>query len=883
MLQALLQALIAPTNLADLVREYQVNLDTLNALKAHVDWLSTSQPTAAARLGERVEEMSRLLPPPAPALGKWTLANALIDVGHYAEAAQWFGQARTDYMSTGDDLAAARMAVGHVGVLAYLGRLAEALELAIASEPALTQSSQSEPEDLRRLGKLLMNQGILHELRGQLEEALLVYERQSPIAQQTGDHYMEAQLENNRATVLMRMGAFPEALSAYRRAESNFARLNAKTDLLRLYINLGNLFTLLGHYTEATTMQEQAERELSTLPDFQQPRYRLAVLRALLFLRSQTPIEQNLLDALQQAQLYFAQSGPLLEEGLTLVLLGRCALQRNELQLGEAFFIQAAERMANGGDRTLEYRIQHGLAGVAQRRLDIQSAIQHYEKALEQIESIRHELQIEMYRAAFMTDKLDVYQDMTAFYVDLGDLERAFAVIERAKSRLVAEKLAHRLTVEANRAATTDLETRAWADQLNSTLHELDALYTQAEIERWQQSDDLTAAPLTTKVVAVQQKEADVHKLVQMIQHRQPLISPILSDQRVTLAQLRLQLGGAHFLQYHFWRDRLFALVVDESDQLEHLELVKLPDLEAERTAFTLAIDRMLALLVQIGPERVVRYLPHLLENAQNHLHNLYGMLIQPLQQHLSAANSLIIVPDGPLYYIPFHALFDGKTHLIEQHTVSYTPSATVLDLCLRPQVYSDQSMLMGYDDQRLAAVAPELHSLAQLLPSATVFLGEQATTQAFAAHAEHCRLLHLATHAAFRYDQPMLSGLHLADRRLTLAEIVSLHLNAELVVLSGCETGRGQLRGADLLSLASGFLGAGARALLFSLWRVEDASTAQLMTHFYKAVLGGHSNAAALRTAQLDLLMRGRTANDVQRLYSHPAFWAPFALIGRP
>jgi CHAT domain-containing protein len=113
------------------------------------------------------------------------------------------------------------------------------------------------------------------------------------------------------------------------------------------------------------------------------------------------------------------------------------------------------------------------------------------------------------------------------------------------------------------------------------------------------------------------------------------------------------------------------------------------------------------------------------------------------------------------------------------------------------------------------------------------------------------------------------------------LAEIIRLQIDADLVVLSGCETGKGQLRGADLVSLASGFLGAGARALLVSLWRAEDRATAYLMERFYQALFAGQSRSNALRSAQLALLAQGRQNTDKQGIYAHPAFWAPFTLVG--
>ena len=100
-------------------------------------------------------------------------------------------------------------------------------------------------------------------------------------------------------------------------------------------------------------------------------------------------------------------------------------------------------------------------------------------------------------------------------------------------------------------------------------------------------------------------------------------------------------------------------------------------------------------------------------------------------------------------------------------------------------------------------------------------------------------------------------------------------------MTLSGCETGRGRLHGADMIGLASGFLAAGARSLLVSLWRVDDRATAGLMRVFYQALRAGRGRAAALREAQLALLNSGRTHTDAIGLYRHPAYWAPFILLG--
>ncbi len=289
----------------------------------------------------------------------------------------------------------------------------------------------------------------------------------------------------------------------------------------------------------------------------------------------------------------------------------------------------------------------------------------------------------------------------------------------------------------------------------------------------------------------------------------------------------------------------------------------------------------MLEISTQFGMERAVRYLPMLLTDVNNHLQQLFNLLIQPVTSQLAPQQMLIIAPDGLLSYIPFHALHDGTQYLIEQHAIHYTPSATVLDLCARRTVNPQGSLFVGYDDARLQSVVGEIEAIAQLFPAATVGTGAQATAQLFLEHAPSARLLHLAAHASFRTDDPLQSALVLADRRLTLAEIITLRLNAELVVLSGCETGFGQLRGVDLLSLASSFWGAGARNVVMSLWRVADQATALLMQHFYRHLLQGDSYAQAMRAAQLALLAQGRQTKGHERVFAHPVYWAAFVVMG--
>jgi CHAT domain-containing protein len=233
-----------------------------------------------------------------------------------------------------------------------------------------------------------------------------------------------------------------------------------------------------------------------------------------------------------------------------------------------------------------------------------------------------------------------------------------------------------------------------------------------------------------------------------------------------------------------------------------------------------------------------------------------------------------MIVPHRALHYLPFQALHDGATYLIERREVCYAPSAVVLRHCLaRPHRPLHHALLLGVEDEQTPLVRAEVESLAPLFAEATVLLDERATLDAVREHAPGADVLHLACHGQFRPDKPLFSALRLTNGWLSVRDAYGLDLHCELLTLSACETGVSAVApGDELIGLARGFFSAGAPSLLLSLWTVDDEATAALMTDFYERLLAGASPAAALRAAQRRLLQDE----------PHPFFWSPFVLVGR-
>lgn len=293
----------------------------------------------------------------------------------------------------------------------------------------------------------------------------------------------------------------------------------------------------------------------------------------------------------------------------------------------------------------------------------------------------------------------------------------------------------------------------------------------------------------------------------------------------------------------------------------------------------------------------------------------LHKHLMTPLAQLLTDWHRLVIVPNGQLHYIPFHALF-AQSSGDRGPEIIHAPSATVLlnFCCAKPAACGRGGVVfsVGHD---LRYVAREGAAVAARLGGAW-FHSAAATTAAVIHESANHPVLHFACHAHFDAADPLASGLTLADGRLTMRQVLNeLHLAADLVVLSACETGQSRLhRGDELIGLARAFIYAGTPSVLVSLWPVDDITTCLLMETFYDQLLAGHSLAASLVHAQHilrtmstpDLYQRliasglspEETGAEIARLrqsaakllavtsgsellLAHPFYWAPFMLVG--
>ena len=298
----------------------------------------------------------------------------------------------------------------------------------------------------------------------------------------------------------------------------------------------------------------------------------------------------------------------------------------------------------------------------------------------------------------------------------------------------------------------------------------------------------------------------------------------------------------------------------------------------------------------------------------------LYNLLIAPATNYVSG-QSLIIVPDGILSYLPFETLikqmpenisanqYRNLDYLINKFSISYSYSATLLNQVSGRQKFSANKRLLAFapeysEDENainsgnryvtrqnyrknlfpIPGVIEEVKAINKLIPG-DIFLGLQATESNFKDTASYYDILHLAMHTVIDNNNPLYSKLIFTlnqdssqDGLLNTYEIFTLSLNARMIVLSACSTGGGEFNnGEGVISLARGFVYAGSPSIVMTMWEVEDKSGPELMKYFYKNIFKGQSKSKALRNAKLKSLHEARPEN------THPFFWSAFVVMGNP
>ena len=708
------------------------------------------------------------------------------------------------------------------------------------------------------------NIGYLYFVRGDYQHALDLYAAARAFCVRVGDKYHHALCDLDEAELDLEVNDFPAAVVNARAAVAAFDQLGMRYErakgLVFLAIasgQLGDVSASRRLFTRARALfVREQNRTWPTLIDLYQ---------AVIYLKIGRPADARRLAS--DARRMFTRLRMPAKAALAEVLMARVDHEAGRLTRALTLSLSAMRRLEDVQAPAVAWQAALMLGSANEALGELDESYAAYRDARGLLEELRSHLRGDELKITFLSDKLAIYEGLVAMALKRGPAgaraEAAFGYIEEAKSRSFADLIAFRASELSARGPAGELAAagvREARQQLHGYDHQIER-----ETTGQRRVDPARIARLRKDAGA---REAQLADRLRTLRSVEPDLADLHGGGALEVSTIRAALPqGVQLLEYYVSRGIIRACVVGR-DRLEIQELGPAADVAA--------IVRLLRF--QLGKFRLhAEYLRTfgrvLLDATTSHLARLHHLLIAPVLDLLDA-DQLVIVPHGVLHYVPFHALHDRGTALIDRFAVSYAPSARVHHLCAaRPRTAADRSLVLGVGDMLAPLISREVTQLASVLPNVDIGLAGDATSAHLRSPAaETARLIHIATHGFFRRDRPMMSSIRLSDGDLTVGDVYELRLSADLVTLSGCGTGLNVVAGGDeLVGLTRGFLHAGARAVVVSLWDLHDESASEFMVDFYRKVIQGSSPAAALASAM----------REARRERPHPYFWAPFGVVG--
>ncbi len=575
------------------------------------------------------------------------------------------------------------------------------------------------------------------------------------------------------------------------------------------------------------------------------------------------------------------------------VLLGRIYLEQARINEAENLANQA---LINARQIKIPVLLHAALllqAEIAEKGGHYRSALDYYLKALTIVEELRGRVAVEQ-RATFLEDKEVAYEGAVALSLKLSSPAEVLELVMRGKSRGLLDLIEGNLDIRVRAHSTEDLDLVSDLEGCRSYRNEL-----VSRLAYWNSGANISpTGEMSLRSTAtenwedlrseIEQVERKIGNLVERLQVRNAAYA---EDATLQIYEANptseLMEPDTALIEYYICRDEVLALVITADGLQLEQNLCSMRDIQRGLAAFS---NHLIMAAKNIGSgENQRERLRNATEGATANLSKLYNFLLRPLERYIKGYSKLIFVPHRVLHQLPLHALFNQETKkflIEEREEISYLPSSNLLGICQRRGVRTGLergrgALVLGYSSNgSLSHCTEEAQAVAELLEASglegqnILYLEEAATIRHFESEAGEKLIIHMATHAGLRQDNPLFSALELADGQITALDLLNSQLKAGLITLSACQTGLAKLGGGDeLLGLSRACIYAGASTLALSLWKVEDASAARFMQVFYQQILEGKRKGVALRTAQLTLL--------AQEEYRHPFYWAPFTIVG--
>jgi len=725
--------------------------------------------------------------------------------------------------------------------------------------------------------KCINNLGKAQKYFGKYIAAIRLYEKALVIAQENRLEEFVAKIINNLAGVHRNIGNYQQAIDYSQNALDIKRKLGMKVPEGWTLLNLGNVYHLLGdseqainHFKQsleiASAMVKQFENKSIEREDAQELEGKSISSLGMVY-RSQRKYKKAI-KCYEEGVAIFKKIGNRLEERETLIILVIVCIEQKEYQKAIEYYQQSQN-----------FRIANHSLGVATSLFNLSVDI-YFSNLVKDYSDLKKYQMIKSCEESLASSrKINDSHTTAKLLTCLGAALLEFGNLEEAESKLseaveVWENLRIGLTNDADKVSLFDTQTDAYSllqetlvnqNKTNSALEIAERRRGRAFIDFWAMKLDVESLNENQKTRLLEATNTPTVDIIKQI----------AKDKKSTLILYSIIYSYA-----------LYIWVVTPTEEIHFFSVDIQPLVEEYNSIEELTKDT----LEQIQSGSLYQY-KHLLQV-------LYKYLIEPIAGSLPTDPNapVIFIPQRELFLVPFPALHDAITakFLIEQHTVLIAPSIMAMKLTRQQKeriinldwdLEENQinALIVGNPTmpseklQPLPSAEEEAKEIASILNTKAI-IGDNATKVYIMEQMPKARLIHLATHGSSETHKSGIPGaIALAQSGkdngfLTSSDILDLELNAELVVLSACNTGKGRITEDGVIGLSRCLLLAGVPSVIVSLWEVDDSSTKLLMTQFYRNLQNGLNKAQALREAMLATMQANPNC---------PKAWAAFTLIG--
>ena len=803
---------------------------------------------------------------------------------YYAESARLLEEA-------GDQLNLAATIGAIAAVHSYQGQFREALEngqraLDIYRDMDFPSGQVTE----------LLNFGVLHLEAGNYFQALRYLNEALQLAREIGETPKEQMCLGSLGESYIKLGRFDEAAAILEEAIALAEQLGSESQLGQMTGKIGSAYMASGNHGAAAAFFQKALDIFSTTGN----RREEAITRSQLGDIYAFDGDYNAaLPMYERALMLHDQIGNRLGRANTLVALGDLYLQLDQPVRAIACFDEVREIGKTLQAHTVRWQGERGRGDAEVARKDLKGALRYYQTGIGMLEDVRNQILLAEFQSSFLDKQFLAYEKILSvlhqLYTESGDeayLREAFAYSERARGRTLLNLVSSgQLPLRAEVPAELGRKKKILEWRFRNFHDKLTWLYSLPDAER-----DPTM--LISVTDSLQSTNGEYQALLEKLRREYPGTARLQGfAEPLSLSELQRSVlqGDEALLQYFIGEEQSFVWAVFQ-DRLLMLAI------QTNEVSLRQLLNEVSSAIYPISspdpatPNNQPRDAGWAnIRSAA--LHKLYQVLIKPLKETIRPEHKLIIVPDNMLTYLPFEMLVeslngDSLRYLIESHAISYSASASLLNPDLhQPSVTGERGLLAlaatTFADSALADLpfaVEEVQGIAGTFSNPVVLTDGEVAESSFKAAKDRYRVLHFATHYLPNDKQPMASFIALGgenggleDGHLHAYEILDSEISADMVILSACRTGSGQLaRGEGLMGISRAFMYAGAKSLVLARWGVADRSTADFMKRYYDALAAGEDSRDALRQVKLQLIQAGGQL-------ANPFYWAPFVLEGQP